>query len=121
MPASRARALVGVAEAIATGTVDLSPSADRSVAASAMEAIKGIGPWTASVVLLKATADPDAFGANDLILQRIADEIGLPGDTRSLEAHAERWRPWRAYAMHHLWAEYLARSEPIIDEQEEPA
>ncbi len=119
MPASRARALVGLAGAIAVQTVDLRPSADRAQAISAMKAVKGIGPWTASVVSLKALADPDAFGSSDLILRRVAGDIGLPSETGTLELHAERWRPWRAYAMHHLWAEYLARSVPSIDDRKE--
>jgi len=116
LPASRARALTSLARAIVDGSVDLRPSADRSQAIEQMVKVKGIGPWTASVTSLKALADPDAFGANDLILRRIAADRGLPSAASDLERHAERWRPWRAYAMHHLWAEYLARTEPIIDE-----
>ena len=115
MPASRAATVVRIATAIADGTVDLRPSADRVEAERALLALKGIGPWTASVISLKALSDPDAFAAGDLALRRIAAELSMPDDAVGLEQHAERWRPWRAYAMHHLWAEYLARDNPTID------
>jgi len=53
---------------------------------------------------LRALGDPDAFPAGDLGLQRSARALGLPHDAAGLEAHAERWRPWRRYAAHYLWA-----------------
>lgn len=107
LPSSRANALVAVAHAIASGAVDLEPSADRMAATSGLTAIKGVGPWTASVIGLKALADPDEFCPGDLALRRIAAQLGLPDDANALDAAAERWRPWRSYAMHHLWAAYL--------------
>ena len=63
-----------------------------------------LGPWTADYVLLRALGDPDAFPAGDLGLRRAARALGLPDDAAGLEARAERWRPWRRYAAHHLWA-----------------
>ncbi len=115
MPKARARALVSLAAAVANGDVDLGPSANRADAEAQMIAVKGIGPWTARVVALKALADPDAFAPKDLILRRIAAEMGIAETDDELEQYVERFRPWRAYATHHLWAEYLARSEPSLD------
>jgi AraC family transcriptional regulator of adaptative response / DNA-3-methyladenine glycosylase II len=111
MPVSRAEALVNLAAAIHAGWVDLSPWADRSQAIESMLRVKGIGPWTANVVAAKALADPDAFGANDLALLRQADQLGLPSTADELGKHSERWRPWRAYAMHQLWNLYLNEQE----------
>ena len=66
-------------------------------------ALPGIGAWTAHYIAMRALGHPDAFPAEDLVLQKT-----LPtGDDRltakALRAHAEAWRPWRGYAAIHLW------------------
>jgi len=65
-------------------------------------AIPGIGPWTAEYIAMRACKDSDAFPASDLILRRAL----FPGrelTARELATHAERWRPYRAYAAIALW------------------
>jgi AraC family transcriptional regulator of adaptative response / DNA-3-methyladenine glycosylase II len=111
LPRSRAQAIVNLGAALHANWVDLSPWAGRSEAIASIQRVKGIGPWTANVVAAKALADPDAFGANDLVLLRQAEQLGLPSSPADLEQHAERWRPWRSYAMHHLWNLYLNEQE----------
>jgi AraC family transcriptional regulator of adaptative response / DNA-3-methyladenine glycosylase II len=93
MPASRRRTLVGVAEAVADGPLDL----DR------LRRLPGVGPWTTSTLAMRALGDPDVFLAGDLGVRAAATRLGLPTTPRALEAHAERWRPWRSYAVQHLW------------------
>lgn len=116
MPKARAAAVVRLAEAIADGSVDLSPAADRAAATDQLLAVKGIGPWTATVVAMKALGDPDVFAGGDLALRRVAADIGLPSEIDALDEAATAWRPWRTYAMHHLWAEYLSATIPTIDD-----
>lgn len=106
LPASRANALVALAQAVAGDDLVLNPTADREQAKDQLCAIRGIGPWTATIVALRALHSPDEFSSGDLALRRAAESIGLPGDASELQRHADRWRPWRSYAMHHLWAEY---------------
>jgi AraC family transcriptional regulator of adaptative response / DNA-3-methyladenine glycosylase II len=53
---------------------------------------------------MRALGNPDAFPAGDLGLRRGARALGLPSTAGALTAHAERWRPWRSYAAHHLWS-----------------
>ncbi len=98
MPASRVRTLVGLARALASGAVDLSPGTDRVEARAALAALPGIGPWTVEVVAMRSLGDPDAFPASDLGVRRALVERGLG------ERDASRWRPWRAYATQYLWA-----------------
>ncbi|HEY8078317.1 MAG TPA: DNA-3-methyladenine glycosylase 2, partial [Labilithrix sp.] len=62
-------------------------------------AIHGIGPWTAAYVAMRASRDPDALPASDLGLKRA---LGLE-TARAIEQRAEAWRPWRSYAVMHLW------------------
>ena len=68
-----------------------------------MTALPGIGPWTAQYIAMRGFADPDAFPAADLGLLRAARALGIATTPRELERHAERWRPWRAYAAQVLW------------------
>ena len=60
-------------------------------------AMRGIGPWTADYIVMRAMAHPDILLTTDLVLRRELDRLGLtPDDT-------DRWRPWRSYAGMHLW------------------
>jgi len=65
-------------------------------------ALPGIGRWTAHYVALRALGAPDAFPAADLVLRRAAGRSG-PLSERAMELRGERWRPFRAYAVLHLW------------------
>lgn len=100
MPAARARALVTLAAALASGEVALHPGADRDEAAARLLALPGIGPWTVAYIRMRALSDPDAFPATDVGVLRALAAFGAGAGV----AVAERWRPWRSYAVHHLWA-----------------
>lgn len=100
MPAARARALVTLAAALASGEVALHPGADRDEAAARLLALPGVGPWTVAYIRMRALSDPDAFPATDVGVLRALAALGAGAGV----AVAERWRPWRSYAVHHLWA-----------------
>ena len=99
LPAQRARTIVALAEAVATGAIDLTAGADPEATIAALCALPGIGPWTASYIAMRALAWPDAFLGGDLIVRRALDVT----TAAAAERRAERWRPWRAYAVLHLW------------------
>jgi AraC family transcriptional regulator of adaptative response / DNA-3-methyladenine glycosylase II len=101
---SRQRTLRELARRLATGVLRLDVGADRDEARRLLLEIPGIGPWTASYVALRALGDPDVLPAEDLGLLQAARRLGLATSARDLAACAERWRPWRSYAAHHLWA-----------------
>jgi AraC family transcriptional regulator of adaptative response / DNA-3-methyladenine glycosylase II len=61
-------------------------------------------PTPQQLVALRGLGDPDAFPATDLGVRRAAETVGLPASTRALTEHAERWRPYRAYAAQYLWS-----------------
>jgi AraC family transcriptional regulator, regulatory protein of adaptative response / DNA-3-methyladenine glycosylase II len=103
MPGSRARALVGLAGALASGHVILDVGADWSRARRQLRALPGIGEWTAEYVAMRALHDPDAFLATDLGVRRALEQLGQDGRPAAAAALAERWRPYRAYALQHLW------------------
>jgi AraC family transcriptional regulator, regulatory protein of adaptative response / DNA-3-methyladenine glycosylase II len=104
MPGARQRTLHALCSRLANGDLVLDARADPLATREDLLAIPGIGPWTADYVMLRALGHPDAFPAGDLGLRRAARALGLPDDTDGLEAYSERWRPWRRYAAHYLWA-----------------
>ena len=104
MPRSRARAVVDLARSLAQGKVDLDPGSDPARSRHQLASIAGIGPWTCEMVALRGLGDPDAFPATDLGVTRTAACLGLPTKAGPLTAHAETWRPWRSYAVTHLWS-----------------
>jgi AraC family transcriptional regulator of adaptative response / DNA-3-methyladenine glycosylase II len=96
---ARARTLVALAAAVASGAVRLEPESDVDATFGALTALPGVGVWTANYIAMRALRWPDAFLANDRAVLK-----GL-GETRAARAalRSESWRPWRAYAVMHLW------------------
>lgn len=97
MPRARAETLQRAARAIVDGLVVLDPGVDRGSIVADLVDVKGIGPWTANYVVMRGLRDPDVFLATDLGVKHALAGLGLEPDA------ADRWRPWRSYAMHHLW------------------
>jgi AraC family transcriptional regulator of adaptative response / DNA-3-methyladenine glycosylase II len=98
---ARVGALRALAQAVADGAVDF--GAPVAEVTAALAALPGLGAWTAQYVALRALGEPDAFPAADIVLRRMVAAGGPPLTARALEARAEAWRPWRGYAVLHLW------------------
>lgn len=96
--ASRARAIIALARVLEQGSLRLDPSANVDATLAALNDIPGIGPWTAHYIAMRAIAWPDAFPHPDVAALKAMRLTGA----RALQA-AERWRPWRGYALMHLW------------------
>jgi AraC family transcriptional regulator of adaptative response / DNA-3-methyladenine glycosylase II len=103
LTSARATSIVALARAVAERRLDLRGPADE--VAEGLRALPGFGDWTAQYVALRALGEPDAFPAADLVLRRMAATGGAPLAPRALAERAEAWRPWRGYAVFHLWAE----------------
>jgi AraC family transcriptional regulator of adaptative response / DNA-3-methyladenine glycosylase II len=103
MPASRARTVRAVAGALADGSLVIDESCDRVELTQRLVALPGIGPWTAATIAMRAAGDPDSFLSGDLGVVTAARRLDLPVNAPALLAHAERWRPWRSYAVQYLW------------------
>jgi AraC family transcriptional regulator, regulatory protein of adaptative response / DNA-3-methyladenine glycosylase II len=97
---TRAQTIITMAEQCAAGEIDLSGKADADATITQLRAIKGIGPWTAQYIAMRALRMPDAFPVGDVALRKAA---GVTTDAQLL-AHVEHARPWRAYAVINLWS-----------------
>jgi AraC family transcriptional regulator of adaptative response / DNA-3-methyladenine glycosylase II len=104
MPGSRRRAVLGLAAALAGGEVALAPGGDRARPEQKLLALPGIGPWTVAYIAMRALGDRDAFMPTDLGVRRGLEALGQDGRPGPAAALAEHWRPYRAYALQHLWA-----------------
>lgn len=103
MPAARRATIRALAEAVADGKLDLEPGADREESVARLLELPGVGAWTAGYVAMRAIGDPDVLLPTDVAVLRGARALGLPHTPQALEAYAERWRPWRSYALMRLW------------------
>jgi len=97
LPGARAAAIHGIATAIASGSLRLDGH-DLDGFVVAATALPGIGPWTAHYLAMRALHLPDAFPAADLGIRKATG-----ANARDAEARAEAWRPFRSYAVMHLW------------------
>jgi AraC family transcriptional regulator of adaptative response / DNA-3-methyladenine glycosylase II len=106
MPRSRARALISVARSVSSGELDLDPGADREDTHKHLLALRGIGPWTADYIVMRAFGHPDVMIESDLYIRRTLDAHGIGPDRTTT------WQPWRSYAALHLWRLSQQVSEP---------
>jgi AraC family transcriptional regulator of adaptative response / DNA-3-methyladenine glycosylase II len=112
LPGARARSIQGLAQSVRDGKISFSGVANVPDFLQQLRKLPGIGEWTAEYIAMRALNEPDAFPASDLGLLRAS---GMH-DPRELQARAETWRPWRAYAAMYLWQAQPAadRSSPTV-------
>ncbi|MEJ7605380.1 MAG: AlkA N-terminal domain-containing protein [Bryobacteraceae bacterium] len=96
---SRALTIQALAKALAAGELTLTPASDVESTVGKLQSIAGIGPWTAQYIAMRALGWPDAFPHTDLGLMKALGER----NPKQVLARAEVWRPWRSYAVMHLW------------------
>lgn len=102
---TRAETLCNLAAAMTKDSRLLSARETLDETIAKIEALPGIGPWTAQYIAMRALREPDAFPASDFGLLRAKEtEHGHPSPAQ-LQAVAEAWRPWRAYAAVRLWTQ----------------
>ena len=104
----KAEYVVDIASRIASKGLDLDKlgcNADEVV--RTLTNIRGVGPWTAHWLLIRALGHGDGFPHGDLALQRTMGLLvneGVPmGPQESLE-YSQRWSPYRSYVTTYLFA-----------------
>jgi AraC family transcriptional regulator of adaptative response / DNA-3-methyladenine glycosylase II len=108
---SRARCIIALAEAIASGRLTLEPGAGPDATLEQLVALPGIGAWTAQYIAMRALRWPDAFPKEDAVLRKA---LGAVTADRA-EERSQAWRPWRSYAVLYLWE--MAAQGPAGPEQ----
>lgn len=107
----RSRSIIALAQAQVAGTLAL----DGGVIYKPEDAIRrlaelpGIGPWTAHYVAMRALSWPDAFPKEDIAVRNALGGVSA----KAAEALSQSWRPWRSYAVMHLWRSLGMKQEPV--------
>ncbi|WP_302173753.1 DNA-3-methyladenine glycosylase 2 family protein [uncultured Hydrogenophaga sp.] len=105
----RQQAIIALAQAVVHGGLDLSPHAPLSATLSALQALPGIGPWTAHYIAMRALRWPDAWLPGDVVLLEALAPRAHGERPRERQRHADQtasaWQPWRSYAVIRLWAD----------------
>lgn len=96
---ARANAIRSLAGAMASGALRLDPGVEPEATLERLRRLPGVGEWTAQYVAMRALAWPDAFPHSD---HGVLKALGETDPRRALQ-RAAAWRPWRAYAVMHLW------------------
>ncbi len=111
MPA-RAATIRGLARAALDDSGLFDPDRPRGPTIERLLGLRGIGPWTASYIALRALGDRDALPAADLGLLRALAVASRRPTPAALARRAERWRPYRAYAVLYLWTVEAPATRP---------
>ncbi|MEZ3497930.1 AlkA N-terminal domain-containing protein [Pantoea sp. KPR_PJ] len=101
---ARSRAIIAFAQAYAGNRVRFNATQSPDVVMKALVALPGIGPWTAHYIAMRAMRWPDAFPKEDIAIRNNLGGL-KPSEA---EARSQRWRPWRSYAVMHIWENLVA-------------
>jgi len=100
---ARIATLHAIAAAVRDGRVDFRAERRLAEFVRLWTALPGIGEWTAHYLAMRGLAHADAFPAGDIVLRKAVAGDARPFTARALEELSQRWRPYRAYAVLHLW------------------
>jgi AraC family transcriptional regulator of adaptative response / DNA-3-methyladenine glycosylase II len=98
---ARCRSIIALAQAHVSGELSLDSGShhDPNTAIQRLAELPGIGPWTAHYIAMRALRWPDAFPKEDIaVLNRLG---GI--SAKQAEELSQAWKPWRSYAVLHLW------------------
>lgn len=95
----RADAIRALAIEVASGRLKLEAGGHPEEIIKRLIAIAGIGQWTAQYIAMRALRWSDAFPKNDLVLRKNLGGVSA----REAEDMSQAWRPWRSYAVLHIW------------------
>ena len=96
---ARAQSIISLARAYALGKIQLDSGMNPEAAIQKLTVLPGIGQWTAHYIAMRALRWPDAFPKEDIAVRNALGGVSA----REAERLSEAWRPWRSYAVMHLW------------------
>jgi AraC family transcriptional regulator, regulatory protein of adaptative response / DNA-3-methyladenine glycosylase II len=96
---TRAASTLALARALQGGSLNLNPGTNPEAGIAQLIALPGIGQWTAHYIAMRASRWPDAFPKEDIAVRNSLGRVS----TKQAEDISQAWRPWRSYAVMHLW------------------
>lgn len=113
---TRAASIIALAQAFHTGALALEPGANPTTTIEKLVQLPGIGPWTAHYIAMRALRWPDAFPKEDIAVRNKLGGVSA----KQAEALSQAWRPWRSYAVLHVWNMPVSRQK-LVGQQDEVA
>jgi AraC family transcriptional regulator of adaptative response / DNA-3-methyladenine glycosylase II len=109
--AARARSIIALAKVQGSGSLSLDGGAHHNPDDSIkrLTELPGIGQWTAQYIAMRALRWPDAFPKEDIAVRNCLGGV----TAREAEERSQAWRPWRSYAVMHLWGMAKPIQTPI--------
>jgi AraC family transcriptional regulator, regulatory protein of adaptative response / DNA-3-methyladenine glycosylase II len=106
--AARCASLIALAKAHESNQLSLDGGVhhDPDESIRRLTELPGVGPWTAHYIAMRALRWPDAFPKEDIAVRNRLDGASA----KEAEALSQPWRPWRSYAVMHLWSGVTALS-----------
>jgi AraC family transcriptional regulator of adaptative response / DNA-3-methyladenine glycosylase II len=125
-PRAKIATVVAVAEALASGELEISSGDDAAELRRRLTALPGIGDWTAGYLAMRVLGNPDILLTGDVAVRSGARSLGFPDAPRDLSAWAADYAPWRSYLCLHLWgvaadAAAVGRRAPLAPRAPSPA
>jgi AraC family transcriptional regulator of adaptative response / DNA-3-methyladenine glycosylase II len=101
VPSSRCKSIIALARAHVSGDLSLDNGAHHNLedTIQRLTRLPGIGEWTAHYIAMRALRWPDAFPKEDIAVRNRLGGVAA----RQAEELSQAWRPWRSYAVLHLW------------------
>jgi len=118
---TRAKAIVELARQVVARTIDLSGLAAPDAVTAQLKTIRGVGPWTAHYIAMRALSWPDVWLPGDVIVHKVLGLPNTPTGRRRAQHLSAAWAPWRSYAVLHLWRRNLpAQRQSFRDSEPSP-
>jgi AraC family transcriptional regulator of adaptative response / DNA-3-methyladenine glycosylase II len=112
---TRQAAIQALASAVASEQLCLDGGVDIQSTRLQLQALPGIGDWTAQYIAMRALRWPDAFLAGDVALHKALGVMGQPKPAQAALAASRAWQPWRAYAVVRAWARLPGSAKPHVN------
>lgn len=118
VPKRRSRAIQSMAKAVHEGALRLDGTPSLDAAIEGLRSTIELSATTAHYIAMRVYREPDAFPVHNGWLRKALSHNGTPVTMPELEARAEAWRPWRAYASMYLWESFLTEEAEVRENAE---
>jgi AraC family transcriptional regulator of adaptative response / DNA-3-methyladenine glycosylase II len=114
IPSARCKSLVALARAQLSGALPLEDGVhpDPDAAIARLAELPGVGSWTAHYIAMRALRWPDAFPSGDVAVRNNLGGVS----TKAADEMSQAWRPWRSYAVLHIWnrSKVMSKESPYV-------
>jgi AraC family transcriptional regulator of adaptative response / DNA-3-methyladenine glycosylase II len=96
---ARAKSVIALAQAFVSGKLRLESGLNPETTIKQLVELPGVGQWTAHYIAMRGLRWPDAFPKEDIAIRKAMGNVSA----KKAEELSQAWRPWRSYAVLHLW------------------